>query len=85
MDVGPNVAEVAHVASRWLVDTKRTKHTKPTDRATILTFAGRAEIDPRTARRILAEGVDVIRSEAIRERAARVLAEMGLVAGTQAA
>lgn len=62
--------------------TKRTTSTgagpNRADRSTVLTFAGRAGIDPRTARRILEEGVDAVRVEAIRERAARVLEEMGL-------
>jgi hypothetical protein len=47
------------------------------DHATIHTLAARAQIDPRTARRVLTEGLGVIRVGTIRERVAAALAEVG--------
>lgn len=62
--------------------TKRTPREKvgprsPVDRATVLTLAIRAEIDPRTARRALEEGPEACRP-LVRERVRRALEAMGI-------
>jgi hypothetical protein len=46
------------------------------DHATIHTLAARAQIDPRTARRVLVEGAAVIKVTTIRERVQAALAEL---------
>jgi hypothetical protein len=43
---------------------------------TIHALASRALIDPRTARRVLLEGVETIRTRTIRERVEAALAEL---------
>lgn len=48
------------------------------DRATTMIFAAKAGIDPRTAARILAEGLTAVRGFDLRERAARAAREMGI-------
>ena len=55
-----------------------TQHTPTIDHRTVYLIASRAECDPRTVRRALAEGVDTIRVAATRERLARELARLGM-------
>jgi hypothetical protein len=45
--------------------------------ATIHLLAARAGIDPRTAERVLSEGVATLRARTMRERVAAALAELG--------
>ncbi len=54
-------------------------------RSTRLMFAGKADIDPRTARRILEVGLSAVRNESIRERASRAAADLGIVLPSAAA
>lgn len=60
--------------------TPHTPHTPPADRATILRLAAAAEIDPRTAARVLAHGPDALHALAARARARRALIALGLLA-----
>jgi hypothetical protein len=46
------------------------------DHVTVHTLAARAQIDPRTARRVLLEGLGSIRTRTIRERVAAALADL---------
>lgn len=49
------------------------------DRKTLLLFAAEAEIDVRTAKRVLLEGVDTLRASADRARARAAAVKLGLV------
>ena len=51
---------------------------KQVDRRKILELAGAAEVDPRTARKALDEGVGSIRGEAVRERINRCAKDLGI-------
>lgn len=49
------------------------------DRKTLLLFAAEAEIDVRTAKRVLTDGVDTLRASADRARARAAAIKLGLV------
>lgn len=56
-------------------------HDDTPPRPRVYALAARAEIDPRTAERVLVHGPGVIRPRVVRERARRALVELGLLAG----
>jgi hypothetical protein len=54
---------------------------KPTDKADVLRLAAEAQIDPRTVKRAIRDGIDTLRAEVDRERLRDAAKKLGLSVG----